>query len=131
MAAVSRRPCAEPSRAATAGRGAEAVPRRMSRREYVELFGPTVGDRVRLGDTDLWAEVERDLLVHGDECVFGGGKTLRDGLGVHGGVTAADGALDFVITNALIVDPVLGITKADIGIKDGLIAGVGKAGNPP
>ena len=104
--------------------------RRMPRREYAELFGPTTGDRVRLGDTDLWAEVERDLLVPGDECVFGGGKTLRDGLGTHGGATAADGALDFVITNALIVDAVLGIVKADIGIKDGRIVGVGKAGNP-
>lgn len=106
------------------------MPRRLSRREYAELFGPTVGDRVRLGDTDLWAEVERDHAVYGDECVFGGGKTLRDGLGVHGGATAADGALDFVITNALVVDAVLGIVKADIGIKDGRIAGVGKAGNP-
>jgi urease subunit alpha len=106
------------------------VSRRLTRRQYVELFGPTVGDRVRLGDTDLWAEVERDLLVYGDECVFGGGKTLRDGLGTHGGVTAGEGALDFVITNALVVDPVLGIVKADIGIKDGVIAGVGKAGNP-
>ena len=76
----------------------------MSRRAYVELFGPTVGDRVRLGDTDLWAEVERDCLVPGDECVFGGGKTLRDGLGTHGSVTAAEGALDFVITNALVVE---------------------------
>src|SRR5215210_5939984 len=104
--------------------------RRMSRREYVELFGPTTGDRVRLGDTDLWAEVERDDLVAGDECAFGGGKTLRDGLGTHGGVTAADGALDFVITNVLVIDAVAGIVKADIGIKDGRIAGVGKAGNP-
>jgi urease subunit alpha len=103
---------------------------RLSRREYVQLFGPTTGDRVRLGDTDLWAEVESDLLVHGDECVFGGGKTLRDGLGSHGGATAADGALDFVITNALVIDPVVGIVKADIGIKDNRIAGVGKAGNP-
>jgi urease subunit alpha len=106
------------------------MPRRVSRREYVELFGPTIGDRVRLGDTDLWAEVEQDMLVYGDECVFGGGKTLRDGMGTHGGITAADGALDFVITNALIIDPMLGIVKADIGIKDGLIAGIGKAGNP-
>jgi urease subunit alpha len=102
----------------------------MSRREYVELFGPTVGDRVRLGDTDLWAEVERDYGVYGDECVFGGGKTLRAGLGVHGSATMADGALDFVITNALLVDAVQGIVKADIGIKDGRIAGIGKAGNP-
>ncbi len=106
------------------------MPRRISRREYVELFGPTLGDRVRLGDTDLWAEVERDLLVYGDECVFGGGKTLRDGLGTHGGITAAAGALDFVLTNALVIDSVLGIVKADVGIKDGKIAGIGKAGNP-
>jgi urease subunit alpha len=103
---------------------------RMSRREYAEMFGPTTGDRVRLADTDLWAEVERDLLVPGDECVFGGGKTLRDGLGVHGAITAAEGALDFVITNALVIDAVLGIVKADIGIKDGRVVGVGKAGNP-
>lgn len=106
------------------------MPRRLSRREYVELFGPTVGDRVRLGDTELWAEVEQDLLVPGDECVFGGGKTLRDGLGVHGGITSSDGALDFVITNALVMDAVQGIVKADIGIKNGKIVGIGKAGNP-
>ena len=106
------------------------MPRTLTRREYVELFGPTVGDRVRLGDTDLWAEVERDNIVPGDECVFGGGKTLRDGLGVHGGKTVSDGALDFVISNVLLVDPVQGIVKTDIGIKDGRVAGVGKAGNP-
>ena len=104
--------------------------RKLSRSHYAELFGPTTGDRVRLGDTELWAEVEADLLVPGDECVFGGGKTLRDGLGTHGGVTAADGALDFVITNVLVIDAVLGIVKCDIGIKDGRIAGIGKAGNP-
>ena len=103
---------------------------RLSRAEYCELFGPTVGDRVRLGDTDLWAEVEQDLTVYGDECVFGGGKTLRDGLGTNGSATAESGALDFVITGALIVDAVLGIVKADIGIKDGRIAAIGKAGNP-
>jgi urease subunit alpha len=103
---------------------------RIPRAQYSEMFGPTVGDRVRLGDTDLWAEVERDLLVYGDECVFGGGKTLRDGLGTNGSITADQGALDFVITGALIVDAVLGIVKADIGVKDGRIAGVGKAGNP-
>src|SRR5262245_60161497 len=106
------------------------MPKRMSRSEYVELFGPTLGDRVRLGDTELWAEVEQDFLVPGDECVFGGGKTLRDGLGVHGAITSAEGALDFVIQNALLIDAVQGIVKADIGIKDGRIAGVGKAGNP-
>ena len=82
--------------------------RRISRAHYAELFGPTTGDRVRLGDTELWAEVERDLLVPGDECVFGGGKTLRDGLGTHGAITAAEGALDFVITNVLVIDAVLG-----------------------
>jgi urease subunit alpha len=103
---------------------------RISRDQYSQMFGPTVGDRVRLGDTDLWAEVEEDLLVYGDECVFGGGKTLRDGLGTNGAITAADGALDFVITGALIIDAMAGIVKADIGIKDGLIAGIGKAGNP-
>jgi urease subunit alpha len=104
--------------------------KRISRREYAELFGPTTGDRVRLGDTDLWAQVEEDRLTPGDECVFGGGKTLRDGLGVHGGITAEEGALDFVITNVLVVDAVVGIVKADIGIKDGRIVGIGKAGNP-
>jgi urease subunit alpha len=104
--------------------------KKLSRRAYAELFGPTVGDRIRLGDSDLWAEVERDHAVYGDECVFGGGKTLRDGLGTHGGVTGGEGALDFVITNALIVDAAHGIVKADVGIKDGRIAGIGKAGNP-
>ena len=103
---------------------------RIPRAQYSQMFGPTVGDRVRLGDTDLWAEVERDLLVYGDECVFGGGKTLRDGLGTSGSATAAGGALDFVITSALVIDAVLGIVKADVGIKDGRIAGIGKAGNP-
>lgn len=102
----------------------------ISRRQYAQLFGPTTGDRVRLGDTDLWAEVEHDHAVPGDECVFGGGKTLRDGLGTHGGVTAEGGALDFVITNVLVIDAVLGIVKCDVGIKDGRISGIGKAGNP-
>ncbi|MEL6816426.1 MAG: urease subunit alpha, partial [Cyanobacteria bacterium J06598_3] len=102
----------------------------ISRDRYAELFGPTTGDRVRLADTSLIIEVERDDTVYGDECVFGGGKTLRDGLGMAAGVTAADGALDFVITNVLLVDPVQGIVKTDIGIKDGKIVGIGKAGNP-
>ncbi len=102
----------------------------ISRDRYAELFGPTTGDRVRLADTSLIIEVERDDTVYGDECVFGGGKTLRDGLGMAAGVTAADGALDMVITNVLLVDPVQGIVKTDIGIKDGKIAGIGKAGNP-
>ncbi|MEL6354564.1 MAG: urease subunit alpha, partial [Cyanobacteria bacterium J06627_28] len=102
----------------------------ISRERYAELFGPTTGDRVRLADTSLIIEVERDDTVYGDECVFGGGKTLRDGLGMAAGVTAADGALDLVITNVLLVDPVQGIVKTDIGIKDGKIVGIGKAGNP-
>ena len=73
----------------------------ISRERYAELFGPTTGDRIRLGDTSLIAEVQRDTTVYGDECVFGGGKTLRDGLGLASGVTAAEGALDLVITNVL------------------------------
>lgn len=103
---------------------------RISRDRYAELFGPTTGDRIRLGDTSLIVEVERDTTVYGDECVFGGGKTLRDGLGLAPGVTAADGALDLVITNVVLMDPVLGIVKTDIGIKDGKIVGIGKSGNP-
>ena len=103
---------------------------RIARRHYAELYGPTTGDRVRLGDTELLAQVEHDATVYGDESVFGGGKTMREGMGVHGDLTNADGALDFVITNVLIIDAVLGIRKADIGIRDGRIAGIGKSGNP-
>ena len=102
----------------------------LSRDDYADLYGPTTGDKVRLGDTSLFAEVEKDLITKGDEAVFGGGKTLRDGLGLAPGVTADDGALDWVLTNLVVIDPALGIIKADIGIKNGLIAGVGKAGNP-
>ena len=101
---------------------------RIDRRHYADIYGPTTGDRVRLGDTALVAEVERDLTVYGDECKFGGGKVLRDGMGQTAGATDAE-ALDCVITNALIVDWT-GIYKADVGIKDGRIAGIGKAGNP-
>ncbi|CDO31893.1 urease subunit alpha [Mycolicibacterium porcinum] len=103
---------------------------RISRQRYAELYGPTTGDRVRLADTELLAKVTDDATVYGDEAVFGGGKTMREGMAVHGDVTNAEGALDFVITNALIIDAVLGIRKADIGIRDGRIAGIGKAGNP-
>jgi len=99
------------------------------RRQYVDLYGPTAGDRIRLADTDIIIEVEKDLLSHGDELVFGGGKSVRDGMGQASGVPSR-GALDMVITNAVVFDPVLGIIKADIGIKNGRIAGVGKAGNP-
>jgi urease subunit alpha len=101
---------------------------RMDRRHYADIYGPTVGDRVRLGDTGLVAEVEQDATVYGDECKFGGGKVLRDGMGQAAGVSD-DRALDCVITNALIVDW-SGIRKADVGIKHGRIAGIGKAGNP-
>jgi len=100
----------------------------IDRRHYADMFGPTKGDRVRLGDTGLVAEVEHDFAVYGDECKFGGGKVLRDRQGQRAGVSDRD-ALDCVITNALVVDA-LGIYKADVGIKDGRIAGIGKAGNP-
>jgi urease subunit alpha len=102
----------------------------LTRRHYLELYGPTTGDRVRLGDTELWAEVETDLTHYGDELVFGAGKTMRAGSGCDGALCASEGVLDLVITNALIIDPVVGIIKADIGIKDGRIAGIGKAGDP-
>jgi urease subunit alpha len=102
--------------------------RRIDRRHYVDLYGPTTGDRVHLGDTGLVAEVEADATSYGDECKFGGGKVLRDGMGQAAGVSD-DAALDCVITNALIVDWT-GIRKADVGIKGGRIAGIGKAGNP-
>lgn len=103
---------------------------KLTRKQYTDLFGPTKGDKIRLGDSDLMIEVEKDLITPGDECVFGGGKTLRDGLAQTSGVTNANGAIDFVITNAVVLDPILGIVKGDIGIKDGKIAGIGKAGNP-
>ncbi|MBW4511377.1 MAG: urease subunit alpha [Scytonematopsis contorta HA4267-MV1] len=101
---------------------------RMSRQAYAETFGPTVGDKVRLADTELFIEVERDLTVYGDEVKFGGGKVIRDGMG-QSPISNNDGAVDLVITNALILDW-WGVVKADIGIKDGKIFKVGKAGNP-
>lgn len=103
---------------------------RVSRAYYAQLYGPTKGDMVRLGDTDLLAEVERDCTVYGDELTAGAGKSMRDGEGFRHDGTYASGALDMVVQNATIIDPVLGIVKADIGIRDGRIAGVGKAGNP-
>jgi urease subunit alpha len=102
---------------------------RISRERYAALYGPTVGDRVRLADTNLLVEIERDLTQPGDEVVFGGGKTLRDGQG-QSTLTSADGALDLVITNAIVLDPLLGVVKGDVGVKNGRIVGVGKAGNP-
>jgi urease subunit alpha len=102
----------------------------MSRKEYATLYGPTVGDGVRLGDSSLIAVIEKDHAVYGDECLHGGGKTLRDGMGLTPGFDSAQGSLDMVVSNAVIIDPVLGIVKGDIGIKDGVIAGIGKSGNP-
>jgi urease subunit alpha len=101
---------------------------KMSRAAYANMFGPTVGDRVRLADTELFIEVEKDCTTYGEEVKFGGGKVIRDGMG-QSQVTRAAGAVDTVITNALIVDH-WGIVKADIGLKDGRIAAIGKAGNP-
>jgi urease subunit alpha len=101
---------------------------RMTRRAYAETYGPTTGDRVRLADTELLIEVERDYTTYGEEVKFGGGKVIRDGMG-QSPITHANGAVDTVITNALIVD-YWGIVKADVGIKDGHICGIGKAGNP-
>ena len=102
----------------------------MTRKEYADLYGPTVGDKIRLGDTNLFIEIEKDLRVYGDEAVYGGGKTLRDGMGMNNQLTSAAGALDLVITNATILDAVVGVVKADVGVKDGKIVGIGKAGNP-
>ncbi len=103
---------------------------RMSRKDYAAMYGPTTGDAVRLGDTSLLAEVEFDHGVPGEECLHGGGKTLRDGMGLVAGYDSAAGSLDMLISNVVVIDPVLGVVKGDIGIKDGHIVGVGKAGNP-
>ncbi|OYW32358.1 MAG: urease subunit alpha, partial [Methyloversatilis sp. 12-65-5] len=100
---------------------------RISRQAYAEMFGPTTGDRVRLADTGLWIEVERDYTIYGEEVKFGGGKVIRDGMGQSQRMSAD--VMDTVITNALIVDH-WGIVKADIGLKNGFIAAIGKAGNP-
>ena len=100
----------------------------ITRNAYAEMFGPTVGDRVRLADTELWIEVEKDYTIHGEEVKFGGGKVIRDGMGQ--GQKLAKDVADTVITNALIVDAVAGIVKADIGLKGGMICAIGKAGNP-
>lgn len=102
---------------------------RMDRQSYAGMFGPTTGDAVRLADTELWAVIERDYTVYGDECKFGGGKVIRDGMGQSSRAVRGEGVLDTLITNAVIIDH-WGIVKADIGIKDGVIVGIGKAGNP-
>lgn len=102
---------------------------RMTRAAYAQMYGPTVGDKVRLADTKLFIEVEKDFTLHGEEVKFGGGKVIRDGMG-QSQVSRAQGAVDTVITNALVVDASDGVFKADIGLRDGRIAAVGKAGNP-
>jgi len=104
------------------------MPAKISRATYADMFGPTTGDKVRLADTELFIEVEKDFTTYGEEVKFGGGKVIRDGMG-QSQATRTAGAVDTVITNALIVD-VTGIYKADIGLSNGLIAGIGKAGNP-
>jgi urease subunit alpha len=104
------------------------MPAKIARSDYAAMFGPTTGDKVRLADTELFIEVEKDLTIHGEEVKFGGGKVIRDGMG-QSQTSRADGAMDTVITNALIVDHT-GIIKADIGLRDGRIAEIGKAGNP-
>src|SRR2546421_13094538 len=104
------------------------MPMKISRAAYADMFGPTVGDKVRLADTDLVVEVERDFTVYGEEVKFGGGKVIRDGMG-QSQATRAEGAVDTVITNALIVDH-SGIYKADVGLRGGHITAIGKAGNP-
>ena len=103
---------------------------RITRAEYAALYGPTTGDGVRLADTALIAVVEHDHAIYGDECLHGGGKTLRDGIGLASGVTSAAGALDMLLCNVVLIDPVLGIVKGDLGLRGGRIAGFGKAGNP-
>ena len=101
---------------------------KIGRQACAEMFGPTTGDRVRLADTELFIEVEKDFTIYGEEVKFGGGKVIRDGMGQS--QRSAAEVVDTVVTNALIVDAVTGIVKADIGIKDGRIAAIGKAGNP-
>ncbi len=102
--------------------------KKISRKEYASYYGPTTGDKIRLADTSLWVEIEKDYTIYGDELIFGGGKVIRDGMGQHPTAMAKD-VLDLVITNAVIIDH-WGIVKADIGIKNGIIVGIGKAGNP-
>src|SRR5262249_51931963 len=104
------------------------MPSRISRAAYADMFGPTTGDRVRLADTDIIIEVEQDFTTYGEEVKFGGGKVIRDGMG-QSQIANRKGAVDTVITNALILDH-WGIVKADVGLKDGRISAIGKAGNP-
>ncbi|WEK48868.1 MAG: urease subunit alpha [Candidatus Kaistia colombiensis] len=103
----------------------------ISRQQYADLYGPTVGDKIRLGNSDLYVEIEKDLRGnYGDELQYGGGKTLRDGMGSENHLTQEAGCLDLVITNVTVLEPTLGVVKADVGIRNGRIVGLGKAGNP-
>ncbi|MGL5681999.1 MAG: urease subunit alpha [Marinifilaceae bacterium] len=102
----------------------------ITRKEYSDLYGPTVGDKIRLGNTQLYVEIEKDHCGYGDENMYGGGKLMRDGMGLANTISSKGGSLDLVITNVTIIDPKLGVIKADIGVKDGKIAGIGKSGNP-
>lgn len=106
--------------------------KQLTREEYYKIYGPTKGDKIALADTGLYIEIEKDFCAdsYGDECVSGGGKAARDGMGLTTGATPEDGALDVCLTNMIILDPELGIIKGDLGIKDGRIVGIGKAGNP-
>jgi urease subunit alpha len=115
---------------AAAALGLIATMPAISRQEHASLFGPTTGDKIRLADTDLYIEIERDFRGYGDEVVFGGGKSIREGMGVDNTLTSRGGAPDLVITNVTIVDAIAGVIKADVGIKEGRICGIGKAGNP-
>src|ERR1700712_1780223 len=101
----------------------------INRIKYANMYGPTKGDKIRLGDTELLIEIEKDFAVYGDEAKFGGGKTIRDGMAQSATATRREGVLDFVITGVIIIDH-WGIVKADIGIKDGKIVGIGREGNP-
>src|SRR6187402_2772374 len=101
----------------------------IQRAKYANLYGPTKGDRVRLADTELFIEIEEDRTVYGDEVKFGGGKTIRDGMGQSATAMRSEGVLDLVITGVIVIDH-WGIVKGDIGIRDGRIVGIGKAGNP-
>ncbi len=103
---------------------------KISRQQYADLYGPTTGDKIRLADSNLFIEIEKDLRVYGEEAVYGGGKSVRDGMGYDSELTSAAGAPDLVITNVTILDAVQGVIKADVGIKNGLISAIGKAGNP-
>src|SRR5690606_34093595 len=103
---------------------------RISRQHYAALYGPTTGDRVRLADTNLVLRIDQDSAAYGEAAVLGGGKSIRDGMAQSPSATAGSGSPDTVITSAIIIDPVLGVVKGDIGIKNGRIAAIGKAGNP-